>query len=78
MNGTTIMTQIPCCISWQSLLFMTYVCCDSNFANIRDLHPLEVVGRGSETQLQVSENLNYLKRHNQAKKKKIGDFSLAS
>ena len=24
------------------------------------LHPLEVVGRGSETQLQVGENLNYL------------------
>ena len=23
-------------------------------------HPLEVVGRGSETQLQVGENLNYL------------------
>ena len=25
-----------------------------------NLHPLEVVGRGSETQLQVGENLNYL------------------
>ena len=23
-----------------------------------DFHPLEVVGRGSETQLQVSENIN--------------------
>ena len=23
-------------------------------------HPIEVVGRGSETQLQVGENLNYL------------------
>ena len=25
-----------------------------------NFHPLEVVGRGSETQLQVGENLNYL------------------
>ena len=25
-----------------------------------DFHPLEVVGRGSDTQLQVRENLNYL------------------
>ena len=25
-----------------------------------NFHPLEVVGRGSETQLQVSGNLNYL------------------
>ena len=25
-----------------------------------DFHPLEVVGRGSETQLQVGENLNKL------------------
>ena len=25
-----------------------------------NFRPLEVVGRGSETQLQVSENLNYL------------------
>ena len=26
-----------------------------------NFHPLEVVGRGSETQLQVGENLNYFK-----------------
>ena len=26
--------------------------------NIGNFHPLEVVGRGSETQLQVGENLN--------------------
>ena len=26
-----------------------------------DCHPLEVVGRGSETQLQVGEILNYLR-----------------
>ena len=26
---------------------------------ISNFHPLEVVGRGSETQLQVGENLNY-------------------
>ena len=25
-----------------------------------NFHPLEVVGRGSDTQLQVGENLNYL------------------
>ena len=25
-----------------------------------NFHPLEVVGRGSETQLQVGKNLNYL------------------
>ena len=31
-------------------------CLVSNQTN----HPLEVVGRGSETQLQVGENLNYL------------------
>ena len=28
-----------------------------------NFHPLEVVGRGSETQLQVAENLNYLIEH---------------
>ena len=28
--------------------------------NLGNFHLLEVVGRGSETQLQVSENLNYL------------------
>ena len=27
-------------------------------ANVNNFHPLEVVGRGSETQLQVGENLN--------------------
>ena len=32
-----------------------------SFSNMSDFHPLEVVGRGSETQLQVDENLNYLK-----------------
>ena len=30
----------------------------SNLTNISNFHPLEVVGRGSETQLQVDENLN--------------------
>ena len=30
-------------------------------------HRLEVVGCGNETQIQVDENLNHLKRHNQAK-----------
>ena len=28
--------------------------------NMSHFHPLEVVGRGSETQLQVGDNLNYL------------------
>ena len=28
--------------------------------NMSNFHPLEVVGRGSETQLLVGENLNYL------------------
>ena len=28
--------------------------------NISDFQPLEVVGRGSETQLQMGEHLNYL------------------
>ena len=31
-----------------------------NLTNISNFHSLKVVGRGSETQLQVSENLNYL------------------
>ena len=32
----------------------------SNQTNIGHFHPLEVVGRGSETQLQVGENSSYL------------------
>ena len=28
--------------------------------NVSNCHPLEVVGRDSETQLQVGENLNYI------------------
>ena len=35
-------------------------CLVSNQTNICNLHPLEVVCRGSETQLQVGENLNDL------------------
>ena len=31
---------------------------DVNLANTKNFHSLEVVGRGSETQLQVGENLN--------------------
>ena len=30
-----------------------------NCTNVSSFHPLEVVGRGSETQLQMGENLNY-------------------
>ena len=32
----------------------------SNSKNMSNFHPLEVVGRGSETQLQVDENLNFM------------------
>ena len=32
----------------------------SNETNMSNFHPLEVVGRGSDAQLQVGENLNYL------------------
>ena len=32
----------------------------SNCTHMNNFHPLEVVGRGSETQLQVGENLNCL------------------
>ena len=35
-------------------------CLVSNYTNISNFKPLEVVGRGSETQLQVAGNLNYL------------------
>ena len=53
---------------WSSIVQMLYKCFAftvikrlvSNSTNISNFHPLEVVGRGSETQLQVGENLNYL------------------
>ena len=32
----------------------------ANLTNISHFHPLDVVGRGTETQLQVDENFNYL------------------
>ena len=35
-------------------------CFDSDCTNMSHFHPIEVVGRGSETQLQVGENLNKL------------------
>ena len=34
-----------------------FICLFSNFTNVSNFHPREVVGRGSETQLQVAENL---------------------
>ena len=34
-------------------------CFNSYYRDMRSFHPLEVVGRGSETQLQVGEELNY-------------------
>ena len=44
-----------------------YKCLISNKINMSIFHRLEVVGCGNETQIQVGENLNHLKRHNQAK-----------
>ena len=43
---------------------MLYICkidiyFESNCTNINNFHSPEVVGRGSETQLQVGENLNF-------------------
>ena len=35
-------------------------CLASNYTNKSTFHPLEVVGRGSETQLQEGENLNLI------------------
>ena len=32
----------------------------ANLTNISNFLPFEVVGRGSETQIQMGENLNYL------------------
>ena len=32
----------------------------SNYKSVINFRPLEVVGRGSETQLQIGKNLNYL------------------
>ena len=37
-----------------------YKCLVSIVTNVSDFNPLKVVGRGSNTQLQVGENLNYL------------------
>ena len=42
---------------------MAYKICKylvSNQTNMSNFDPLEVVNRGSETQLQVGQNLNYL------------------
>ena len=44
-----------CFHSWNS-----DVCWGLNFTNNTNFHSLEVVDRGSETQLQVSENLNWI------------------
>ena len=38
-----------------------YNCLVPNLTAISNFHPREVVGRGSETQLQVRENLNSIK-----------------
>ena len=37
----------------------TCKCLVSNLTNMNNDHPLEIVGRGSDTQLQVGENSNY-------------------
>ena len=38
----------------------TGICWDLNFTNNTNFQSLEIVDRGSETQLQVAENLNFL------------------
>ena len=38
----------------------TLIWCDLNFTNDTNFQSLEVVDRGSKTQLQVAENLNFL------------------
>ena len=43
----------------------------SNLTNTSNLHPLEVVGRGSATQLQVGENLNWITSRARGKYKNI-------
>ena len=43
-----------------NIKYYIYKCLVSNQTQISNFHPLEVVGRGSETQLQVGEKLNYL------------------
>ena len=42
---------------------MSCKCLASNKANMSNFHPLEVVGRGSETQLEVGEKLNSITWH---------------
>ena len=46
---------MKCVSEHQDLQFLC-----SNLTNISICQPLEIVGRGSETQLQVGENLNQL------------------
>ena len=38
-------------------------CLVSNLTNVGNFHPLEVVERGSETQLQLERKLNYSIKH---------------
>ena len=47
-------------VKWKLHPFISKVtkCVVSNQTNMSNFHPLEVVGCGSETQLQVGENLN--------------------
>ena len=46
-----------CYWEWnESLNIKIYKCLVLNLTKMRNFHPLEVVGRGSETQLQVGEN----------------------
>ena len=42
----------------QNIKICKYLC--SNYTNMSNFQPLEVVGRGSETQLKVAENFSYL------------------
>ena len=36
------------------------ICIDSNYTGICDFYPLQIVGRGSRTQLQVDNYLDYI------------------
>ena len=55
------MGNSACKMSWQlteiSAKIIRHGWCESDY-NMSNFHPPEVVGRGSETQIQVGENLN--------------------
>ena len=44
----------------KGLIFYISICCDLKSTNISNFYPVEVVCRGSETQLQLSENVDFI------------------